>query len=419
MNRRAFIKSTVAAAVVGPTILSSKAETTPDKFILSAPLTHSDWMLKPGITWGPQGVHHMLDACKACGWTRIYWRAFDGGRGLYKSKYLKPMGKWDPDSFWSPQTPTDTALVEHYTHMNAEQRRNLTAKFDALDYAHFDPLAEAVRYGHSIGLKIHAWLSINEDDHGWGLQSEFSKRHPQFHWQHRDGRLYHSQLSFAYPEVRKYKLSLIRELVENYNLDGFFLDWIRTGDVRDNPQNDKTGAADYGFEEPLRKTYHKQTGKELLDATDDAAFRFRAQPQTEFMREVSKLLRKHKQPIAVLVGHPWHYRGELDKINGNLRGLLLDVTTWAKEGLVDSAVAAGYYRDGGDAEKAWHALRDETGGKVDVWLYQWVPKSIGDFGGQLALAKKVGASQILFWEADYIEGAAKDLTQTMSAHSKA
>ncbi|MDB6058806.1 MAG: hypothetical protein JWO95_2650 [Verrucomicrobiales bacterium] len=360
----------------------------------------------------------MLDACKACGWNRVYWRVFDGGRALYKSKLLKPMGKWDADSFWSPQSPADVTLVERYTHMNAEQRRGLMSKFDALDYANFDPLAEAIRYGRKIGVKIHAWLSINEDDHGWGLQSEFSKKHPEFRWLHRDGRPYKSQLSFAFPEVRNYKLSLLHELLDNYKLDGFFLDWIRTGDVRDNPQNDKiTGAADFGFEKPLRNFYQRNTGKQLLDAKDDTAVRFRAEMQTIFMRECSKILRNHRMPIAVMVAHPWHYRGELDKIDGNLRGLLLDVNTWAKEGLIDSAVAAGYYRDGGDATKALRALRDETAGKTDVWLYQWVPKSVAEFNDQLALAKKEKVSQVLFWEADYIEGAAKDLTQTMAAHS--
>jgi uncharacterized lipoprotein YddW (UPF0748 family) len=419
VTRREFFQSTVAAAVLGPTVLISKAsDATGDKFILSAPLTHSDWMLKPGIKWGPEGVRHMLDQCKACGWTRIYWRVFDGGHALYKSKLLKAMGKWDADSFWSPQSATDTQLVERYTHMNADQRRTLMEKFDVLDYAHFDPLAEAVRYGHTIGLKIHAWLSINEDDHGWGLQSEFSKQHPEFRWQHRDGRMYRSQLSFAYPEVRHYKLSLVRELLDNYKLDGFFLDWIRTGDVRDNPQNDKTGAADFGFEKPLREKFRKQTGRDLREATDEAAFQFRAAPQTQFMRECSRLLKKHRMPISVMVGHPWHYRGELDKIDGNLRGLLLDVKTWAREGLMDSAVAAGYYRDGGDAEKALQALRDETGGKADVWLYQWVPKSVPEFNESLRVARKTNAKEILFWEADYIEGAAKELTQTMSAHSK-
>ena len=25
---------------------------------MSAPLTHSDWMLRPGVEWGPVGVRH-------------------------------------------------------------------------------------------------------------------------------------------------------------------------------------------------------------------------------------------------------------------------------------------------------------------------------------------------------------------------
>jgi hypothetical protein len=62
------------------------------KFILSAPLTHSDWMLKPNIPWGADGVRHMLDACKECGWSRIHWRVLDGGRSLFRSRHLRPMG---------------------------------------------------------------------------------------------------------------------------------------------------------------------------------------------------------------------------------------------------------------------------------------------------------------------------------------
>ena len=61
-----------------------------------------------------------------------------------------------------------------------------------------------------------------------------------------------------------------------------------------------------------------------------------------------------------MVGHPWHYRGMLDQIDGNLRGLLLDVPTWAREGLIDSAVAAGYYRDGGTPTKAFACTEEET-----------------------------------------------------------
>jgi hypothetical protein len=364
-------------------------------------------MLKPGIAWGDEGVRHMLDACKACGWSKIYWRVFDGGRACYKSALLRAMGRWDEDSFWNPQSDADKALLQRFTPgMSPEKRAELLKKFDALEYATFDTLAAAVRYGHEIGLEIHAWLSINEDDHGWGLQSEFSKEHPEFRWRQHDGRAYHSQLSFAFPEVRQYKLALLKELLA-YDIDGFFFDWIRTGDVRDNPQTDAEGVAGYGYEEPLVQGFKKEFGDDPMKIPngDERWVRTRAEPQTEFMRAAHKLIRSHRRKLSIsaMVAHPWHYRGEQNRIDGNLRGLLLDVPTWAREELVDSVVAAGYYRDGGNAELAWQALRKETEGKVDVWTFAWVPSSVAEADQALAVAEKVGANEILFWEADYID----------------
>ena len=67
MSRRSILKFTVAGIASIP--LLSRAAEDDEKLILSAPLTHPDWTLKPNIAWGPQGVHHMLDACKACGWS--------------------------------------------------------------------------------------------------------------------------------------------------------------------------------------------------------------------------------------------------------------------------------------------------------------------------------------------------------------
>jgi hypothetical protein len=99
---------------------------------------------------------------------------------------------------------------------------------------------------------------------------------------------------------------------------------------------------------------------------------------------------------------------------------LLDVAAWAHEGLVDSVVAAGYYRDGGTPEKAQRALVEETGGKVDVWSYAWVPPDVAAFEREFELASSLGARQILFWEADYIDDRANaaELKQAMSARSQ-
>src|SRR6185503_3445064 len=240
-----------------------------------------------------------------------------------------------------------------------------------MDYAKFDSLAAAIEYGHEIGLKIWAWASINEDDHGWGWPSEFSKAHPEFRWIRRDGRPYHSQLSFAFPEVREYKLSVLDELLALYDIDGLFLDWIRTGDIRNNPQTDAKGVADSGYERPNIAAFKSKYNADPHDVPneDDRWVRVRAEPQTVFIRSVRQHVNKYNKrlPIAVMVGHPWHYRGMQDPIDGNRRGLLLDVATWANEGLIDSAIAAGYYRPGGDATKAFQALQQETNKQVDVW----------------------------------------------------
>ncbi|MEO6182779.1 MAG: family 10 glycosylhydrolase [Verrucomicrobiota bacterium] len=426
MNRRRFLQTSLLAAstVNFKTFADPSSSNAVGKLILSAPLTHSDWMLKPKIAWGEEGVRHMLDACKAAGWSKVHWRAFDGGRSLYKSKLLRPQGRWDDDSFWHPKSDEDKALLQRFTPgMTPEQRTALIDKFEALDYAHFDSLSAAVKYGHKIGLEIHAWISINEDDHGWGLQSEYSKKHPEFRWRKRDGTFYRSQLSFAFPEVSKYKLALLKELLR-YDIDGFFFDWIRTGDVRDNPQTDSDGVANSGYEAPLVTAFKKKfkNSPQEISNGDDRWVRTRSEPQTEFMRAARKLIRsrRRKLPIAALIGHPWHYRGEQNKIDGNLRGLLLDVKTWANEGLIDSVVAAGYYRDGGNSEMAFRSLQQETENKIDVSIYAWVPQTVADFDREFALAKALGAKEILFWEADYIDDRANaaELKDAMSKRAR-
>jgi hypothetical protein len=119
-----------------------------------------------------------------------------------------------------------------------------------------------------------------------------------------------------------------------------------------------------------------------------------------------------------MVAHPWAYRGFLDKVNGSLKGLLLDVPTWAKEKLVDALIPEGYYRDGGTPERAYQSLKKEVG-DVPLWFYAWVPQNVGEFDRDYALAKTLGAPQMLFWEADYIDdrAAAAELKKAMSAKS--
>lgn len=420
ISRRRFLQGSVAGAVAYPILMHAQT-TQMSKLTLAVPLTHSDWMLKPNIAWGEPGVRHMLDQCKACGWSQVLWRVFDAGQATYASKLLKPASHPSDRNIFNFDTQTEAdraSLKKLLPNLTKEQATGYLAKFKEIDYGQFDSLAYAIEYGHSIGLKVWAWATINEDDHGWGWESEFAKAHPQFRWVRRNGAVYQSQLSFAFGDVRKYKLALIDELLA-YKIDGLFLDWIRTGDIRDNPQTDPAGVADSGYESPnfeAMKAKH-EVSPHAVPNDDERWVRVRAEPQTVFMREVRERV---KLPLTVMVGHPWHYRGALDKIDGNLRGLLLDVKTWADDGLMDSVVAAGYYRDGGSAELAYKAMREETGGKVDVWTYAWVPQTVADFDRDAALADQLGAKTMLLWEADYIDDRANaaELKKAMSAKAR-
>jgi hypothetical protein len=423
VSRRGFLGSLAAGAACSTPALIW-GDSADEKMLLSAPLTHSDWMLKPELKWGVEGVRQMLDACQACGWSHVYWRAFDAGQSTYRSALLAEASRPSDDNYFNPQNDADRAVMQKFSPGTTPERAaEVLRKMAQIDYAKFDSLAAAVDYGHSIGLKIHAWASINEDDHGWGWQSEFSKAHPEFRWVRRDGRPYRSQLSFAFPEMREYKLDLVKELLA-YSIDGLFLDWIRTGDVRDNPQTDAVGVADSGYESPNVEAFRAEHGIDPHDVENDDErwVRTRATPQTEFMRAVRKLVGEHGKlvPIAVMVGHPWHYRGLQDPIDGNLRGLLLDVATWAREGLMDAAIAAGYYRAGGSTSAAYRALAKETASNVDLWYYAWLPQTPQEFETQFAEARGLGAKRLLFWEADYIDDRPQTaaLKSAMSARAR-
>jgi hypothetical protein len=157
-------------------------------------------------------------------------------------------------------------------------------------------------------------------------------------------------------------------------------------------------------------------------AVDDERWaRVRAEPQTRFMRAARELLKARRPglPLAVMVGHPWHYRGAIDRIAGNLRGLLLDVGAWAGEGLIDAAVAAGYYRDGGTPQLAYNALKKESENRIPIWLYAWVPQNPAEFNSDITTAESVGANHILFWEADYLDDRANrdDLLRAMRSRA--
>ena len=126
-----------------------------EKIILSTPVSHVDWMAGHSERIGhrEKGVKYILDRCKQIGWRRIYWRCFEAGRAQYASKLMEE--KWvgrNEDNY------------QRWANPDGESEESYRERV-FVPYKGFDSLREAIDYGHKIGLEIHAWLTINEEDH--------------------------------------------------------------------------------------------------------------------------------------------------------------------------------------------------------------------------------------------------------------
>ncbi|OUX30147.1 MAG: hypothetical protein CBE24_07165 [bacterium TMED264] len=91
----------------------------------------------------------------------------------------------------------------------------------------FDPLQYAVNSAHSRGLEIHAWFNVFQASSTH--EGTPSQEHPDWICRDRDGNPMTSSrsLSPGLEEVRQYTTNVAMEIVNNYNIDGLHLDYIR------------------------------------------------------------------------------------------------------------------------------------------------------------------------------------------------
>ncbi len=98
------------------------------------------------------------------------------------------------------------------------------------NFGSYDPLEFAIQEAHKRGLEIHAWVNTMRVFAGNNISiknnpAHISQRHPD--WVYRkydDGSVW---LNPGIPEVRNHLVNLINEIVQNYDIDGIQLDFIR------------------------------------------------------------------------------------------------------------------------------------------------------------------------------------------------
>jgi hypothetical protein len=211
---------------------------------------------------------------------------------------------------------------EWYSYAAAGDPRPQAKSCEDILFTH-DPLRAATAYAHLHGVKILPWFRITNDGlSSYSQKTDYSERFGQYALVGADGASVGFP-SLGYKPVRDYKLSLLRELLENYDVDGVFIDFQRDLPV-------------IGIDAPVADEYTRRYGADpRVDARERANMRwrrFRAEIITDFMREI----RRAADAKARHAGRPIQVGARVSSRDNLWKGL--DVETWIREGILDIVV---------------------------------------------------------------------------------
>jgi len=255
-------------------------------------------------------IRRELEPYRDTDFSRIYWEAAMGDHVFYPSK-ISPLMASD-DWIKDPNRVMDRLWVESYSIFRKKG---------------IDPFRVALNYAHEIGLEFHAAYRTAgfkfpppEDDWNTG---GFYEQHPEWRGIDRQGRVT-PRLSYAYPEVRQFVISLLKEIAE-YPVDGICLLFNRRPPLVE-------------FEPPVVEGFRAKYRKDprQLEDKDVTWLSYRTEFLTQFMREVREAMNEVVQKRT--------RRGRLEVsavvMSSEQENLYyaMDLETWIKERLVDTII---------------------------------------------------------------------------------
>jgi uncharacterized lipoprotein YddW (UPF0748 family) len=377
--------------------------------IVDTVVSHGDWFNAWG-SFGRPSVIRILSECKDAGIRRVYWRALFGARAQYHSA-IEPCA-YGGEGIERPG-------------YEAGPRR-------AYDLREWDPLRDGVDVAHELGLEFSAWSTIYEETHVQLATTKFATEHPEFSWIARDGRRRRSKLSFAYPEVRAYKLQLLLEQA-SYGVDNICLDFFRENQLfqerheRLMPKQevDASGVCVYGYDQPTVDAFGQQYGLDPHDIPNDDErwVRHRASFLTEFIRSLREQLKQRGISLSANVRTmeriqaPFPYWEPEAAPTNSLLGSFVDWPTWIAEGLLDEVMVVHEHYDlcaldpmrlFRETRAARKIVGDRARLLMGIWCYNLDDRPVSDGRRCLELgvnaAMQAGADGVVLWESTPIHG---------------
>ena len=244
------------------------------------------------------------------------WGVMLGTKVNYPSKVAELCGEGASAEVLQQVRAGDRKLLETLTRLRAEK---------------VDTLACVARGCHDAGLLCYVTIRMDPcypvKASGWADESMARFYNARFWWDHPEFRIRlkkesdppkaHSNLSYAYAEVRARWLAIVREVLER-DVDGVDLDFLRHPPL-------------FGYDPPLVEAFTKRHGTDprKLPDLDSRWLDVRCEVMTGFVREA----RAAVDEAAKRKGRPVGLSARIDHRYGREWGL--DVAGWLREGLLD------------------------------------------------------------------------------------
>lgn len=266
----------------------------------------------------------------------------------------------------------------------------------------YDPLAFAIQECHKRGLELHAWFVTYPigSNKQIGIQgsSSVAKKFPQLSKLHQ-GEWY---LDPGNPQTRQYLLSLLDEIVSNYDIDGINFDYIRY------PENAKRF--------PDTDTF-KKYGRGLNIES------WRRNNITQLVSDAYHLIKRRKPWVQVSCSPLGKYRS-LNPMKGTwsaYESVHQDAVRWMQDGIIDAIYPMLYYNevDFNLYVKDWEQNNNGRFVVPGLGVYRLMNNegnwNLNDILSQINFLRENKSSGIAFYRAGNILNNIKDVREALNA----
>ena len=251
--------------------------------------------------------------------SRVYWESGGGDYSLYFSDIA-----FDFSELFDPPPGEGSRPV-----YPRDFDRLLDQTWKAYHKNGVDPFRVAAEFAHEIGLGFHASYRVASfvapPPFDLFSKKRFYDRHPELVCVDRDGMPW-PRISFAFPETRRFVISMFREVATKFPIDGVCLLYNRRPPL-------------LAYEEPMVQGFQERYGEDprQLDEKDPRWLSYSASVLTQFMRELREEMnaisreQNRKKPLEIAA-----------VVMGKEENLpyAMDLKTWIEEGLIDTLITS-------------------------------------------------------------------------------